>query len=258
MEKKLVNVSVLQAQYFLLAVTRILSMLIQIPVLGGRIVPNQVKVGLGLLLAILIPAWSPLPQDAPAMPPITLTFALGTEVLIGTLAGFGARLVFTVVQVAGSVMGIGSGFGAGQILNPAFEDSGSVMNNFFVMMSTLLFFVLDGHHSFIRALSVSFDLLPINSPFPIDSPDRLISMASSLITLGIQMAMPVLGAVLLADLTMGLLARVAPQVNVFFLGAPLKVGVGLLTLALGLVVLFPILSDLFDSIGTRMLKLLGA
>lgn len=254
----LMVISFAQFQLFILALTRVLALIIHVPVLGGQAIPNAVKIGLGALLAMVLLPWQPLPPDAPSMATLEFGLAIGRELLIGTLAGFAAVLTFAVFQIAANLMGLGSGFGAGSLLNPALENTGTAMDQMFVMMTVLLFIVLNGHHVFLQGLQQTFELLPLNGGWPLLSSDRLLRLGAGMIAAGVQMSLPVLGTVLLADLTLGLLARVAPQVHVFFLGVPLKVGVGLLALALSLTVLFPVIAALFSNLSRRMLELLGA
>ncbi len=251
------SISVPQAQLFFLALTRILAVIIQVPVLGGTLIPNPVKIGFGCLLAIIMLPWQPLPPDAPILPVFAFSLSIGREMLIGTLAGFAAALVFAALQIAGEMIGLGSGFAAGRIINPAFENTGSSVNQFFFMVAVVLFLVIDGHHDFLIGLQRTFTLLPLNNPLPELSAERLISLTGGLITAGVQMALPVMGTLLLTDLTLGLLSRVAPQVHVFFLGIPLKVGIGLLALMLTLNLSLPTLSKMYSSIAVWMLELLG-
>lgn len=258
-------ISVAQAQLFLLAFTRLMAMLIHVPVLAGRMVPNPVKIGLGLLLTAVLLPWQPLPPEAPSLSALAMLTGLAREVLVGTLAGYSAVLAFGAIQAAGELMGLGGGFGAGRILNPTFENSGSVVDQFMMMVTMLLFFVLNGHHLVLAAAQRTFQALPVNSALPaawLANPalaaGPLLRLTTDLMSAGILLAMPVIGAALLADLTLGFLARVAPQVQVFFLGAPIKVGLSVLTLALALGALLPVLSDLLRLIGPRMLDLLGA
>jgi flagellar biosynthetic protein FliR len=242
---------------YFLVLTRVLATIIHVPVLGGMAVPSQVRIGLGLLLSAVLIPWQPLAASAPSMDAFAMGFAIGREVLIGTLAGFAASLTFNVVQMAGETMGLGSGFGASRVLNPTMGESGSSMDQLFVMTAMLLFLVINGHHLFLAALQRTFELLPVNSPLPVFDAGRLLGLTARMITTGIHLALPVMGALLLTDLTLGLLARVAPQVQVFFLGLPLKVGVGMIALALFFTFAIPRLSDLFRQMGPRMLYLLG-
>lgn len=259
------TISVAQAQLFFLAFTRLMAMLIHVPVLAGRAVPNQVKLGLGLLLSIILIPWQPLPPEAPSLPAVALAVGIGREILVGTLAGFAAMLTFGAIQMAGELMSLGGGFGAGRILNPTFDSAGSAVDQLFAMTALLLFLVLNGHHLFLIAVQRTFQVLPVNSPLPaawltdpMAAAGPLLILTMELVTAGVLLAMPVLGASLLADLTLGLLARIAPQVQVFFLGAPLKVGLSLLTLVLAMAGLVPLLGDLLRAVGPHMLQLLGA
>lgn len=250
-------ISVAQAQLFFLALTRILAVIIQVPVIGGNSVPNLVKIGLGFLLATVLLVWQPVGPAAPPMALAGFGLAIGRELLIGTLAGFSAVLTFAALQIAGEMMGLVSGFAASRIINPALDTSGSAINQFFFLVAILYFLVIDGHHAFLIALQRTFTLIPLNVPLPDLTAARLLTLSSGLIATGIQMALPVIGALLLTDLTLGLLARVAPQMQVFFLGVPLKVGVSLIALAVSLALVLPSLVDLYRAMSLRMLELLG-
>ncbi len=251
------SISVAQAQIFFLVLTRILAMLVHVPVLGGQTIPAQVRIGLGLILAAVLIPWQPLPPDAPAIDTFGFGMAIGRELLIGTLAGFAAALTFGAVQIAAEAMGQASGLSAGNVLNPAMEISGSAMNQFFVMVAMLLFLAISGHHLVILAIQKTFTALPVNSPLPELNANHLLRLTSQMVIAGIQLALPVVGSLLLADITLGLLARVAPQIQVFFLGLPLKVGVGLIALSLTFSIALPALSDLFKKTGPMMLNLVG-
>jgi flagellar biosynthetic protein FliR len=259
------TISIAQAQLFFLALTRILAMLIHVPVLGGRAIPNPVKIGLGLLLTLALSGaalpGAPLPPEAPPMPLVTLGGAIGVELIVGTLAGFAAVLTFGAVQTAGELMGLGSGFLSGRVFNPAFADTGSALDQFFLILATLLFLVLNGHHLTLIALRQTFVAVPLASPLmPLLQSaglERLLTLTAQLIGAGILLAAPIFGATLMADIALALLARVAPQVHVFFLGMPLKVGLGLGALVLVMAILLPQVSDLINQIGPRTLWLLG-
>ncbi len=252
------TVSVAQAQLFFLAVTRILAIIVHVPVLGGRSIPDQVKLTLGLLLAMIMIPWQPLPPETARISTIAFAFAIGRELLVGTLAGYACLMVFGALQIAGQSMSLGSGFQAGHILNPALDDSGSSFDQIFLITAFLLFLVLNMHHPFLMGLQATFTAIPLNSPLPDLNSERIARLTADLIVAGVQMALPVMGTLLLADLTLGLLARVAPQVHVFFLGIPFKVGLGLLAMALSIAILLPNITQLFESLAPRMLSLIGA
>lgn len=250
-------INIAQFQTFFLTFTRIMAAIIHVPVLGGRSIPNQIKLGLGLILAIFLTPLQTATLTGEGLSIPSFAAAITREIIIGTIAGYAAVLAFGALQITGSLMGLGSGFTAGQILNPALEESGTSLDQIFVMTAFLLFFVLNGHHSFILGLQRTFEVLPVNAEIPQLAQESIMRLTGNLIATGIQMALPILGALLLADLALGLLARVAPQIQVFFLGIPLKIALGLAALAIAIPALSPNIRALFQAIAPQMLLLLG-
>jgi len=179
-------------------------------VLGGQNIPNQARIGLGVFLAIILIPWQPLPADAASLSLILFVVAIAKEIVIGTLLGFAASLTFGALLIAAEAMGSSSGFSSGHTLNPAMGETGSAYNQLFVMITTLYFLVIDGHHWVLQALQRSFEVLPLNGNLPPASMETLMRMTAQLIAAGIQISLPVLGALLLTDITLGLLSRVAP------------------------------------------------
>jgi len=251
------TISAAQAQLFFLAFTRIMAIIIHVPVLAGQTIPTQVRIGLGFVLALVLIPWQPLPSDAEAVGALAYGIAIGKEILIGTVIGFAADLAFGAIQVAGSAMGIGSGFESGRIFNPSLGEGGSAFDQIFIMTATMVFLMIDGHHLVLIALQKTFELLPLGGPLPFDGLDKVFLTASTLIVSGIQMALPVMTALLLTDLTLGLLARVAPQIQVYFLGLPVKVAISLLALGLTFTVISPSLTSMFKDMAENMLLFLA-
>jgi len=247
------TISVAQAQLFFLAFTRIMAIIIHVPVLGGQSVPTQVRIGLGLALALILIPWQPLPSDAAALGMFAFGLGIAKEILIGTLVGFAADLTFGAIQIAGAAMGVGSGFESSRIFNPALGDAGSAYDQIFVILTMMFFLTIDGHHLVLIAIQKTFTVIPVNGPLPLNGLDTLVMTTTQLIATGVHLALPVMAALVLTDMTLGLLARVTPQVQVYFLGLPVKVAVALLSLAILLAVLFPYLINLFQSMGKNML-----
>jgi flagellar biosynthetic protein FliR len=248
------TISVAQAQLYFLAFTRIMAILIHLPMLGGQSIPNQVRIGLGLVLALILVPWQPLAPDAEALGFIVYSIAVAKEIIIGTLVGFAIDLVFGMIQIAGATMGLGSGFESGRIFNPALGDAGSAFDQLFLILLMLFFIVFDGHHIVLIAIQKTFQVLPLNGPLPFNGLDVVISTTGQLIAAGVHLALPVMTALIMTDLTLGLLARVAPQVQVYFLGLPVKVTVALLSLTLMFSVMLPFLRDVFRALGDNMLR----
>ena len=251
-------ISVAQAQIFFLVLTRVLAILVQAPIFGNQSIPSLVKLGLGFGISILIVPWKPLPAETQAIPLLTFGFAVLQELIIGVLAGFAVSLIFAAFQIAGSVMDMVSGFSAAQIFNPAFGETGALMDQFYMMVAMLFFLLINGHHYLLAGVKRTFDLIPVMSPLPSIPPERIMYYTNGFIASGVQMALPILVALFFTDITMGLLAKVAPQINVFFLGLPVKIWVALVSVSLSLNYLMPRMYALFQQIGPRMIGILGA
>lgn len=248
--------SVAQVEFFFLALTRVLAMIIHVPVLGGSNIPNQVRIGLGVLLALILFPLQTLPADAPTLDLLGLLLSISKEIIIGTLAGFAAVMTFAAIEIAAETMGIGSGFSSDRVFNPAMNNASASFNQLFIMLALLIFVLMNGHHTFIIAIQRTFEIIPIYGPIPMEKIEDLGRLTSQLIVSGVQMGLPLLAALTLADLTLGLLSRVAPQVQVYFLGLPLKVGIALYGLGIFFLVAYPVVKNLFEPLGERTLRIL--
>lgn len=250
-------IALAQVQVFILAFTRIMAAAVQVPVLAGRAIPNRVRVPLGLLLAVLLVPWAPLEADVEPLGLFGFGAALVREFVLGWAIGFVAALTFGAVQTAGEYVSTGGGFAAGRVINPAFDNASTALDQLFLILASLIFMSLNGHHLVLLGIAGTFRALPVAGPLPMFSLERLLTLSQSLLTAGLMLALPVLAASLMADLTLGLLARVAPQIQVFFLEAPLKVVIVLATLIASLGVIVPGLTALMRDIGPRMQWLAG-
>ncbi len=228
---------------FALVLVRTGGILSAFPIIGGRMVPMRIRAA--MVLAVTLAFW---PLVAPALQPdwlepVKLTIGLTTELFIGLFLGFATRLLMAAVEIAGSIMGFQLGFGVAVQLDPVTQVEVPVLGSFLVMIASLLYFVVDGHHMLLLALGSSFALIPplgaqFHSPLLVDSVDLL----QRAFDLGIKLAMPLIAMTFLIYLVLGILGRVMPQMNVLFLGFPLTISVGLLVLGFGL----PLFSSLFQ------------
>jgi flagellar biosynthetic protein FliR len=250
------SVSIPQAQLYFLVLTRILAMMIQVPVLGGQGVPQQIRLSLGLILSVVLIPWQQLPVDAKTIELAAYAVAVAKELFLGTLIGFACSATFGAIQIAGEALGLESGFGSGRIFNPSLGDSGSEFSQIFVMVSLMVFLIIDGHHLFIIAMQKTFEVIPANGPLPLGSMDTLIRIMAQMIVVGMRLALPLMAALIITDLALGLLSRIAPQMQIFFLGMPVKVAVSLIGLGLLFMVVMPALGDLFRGMSNQMLSLI--
>ena len=216
---------------FLLVLVRVAAMVMVAPVLGARPVPAQAKIGLSVLLAIVI---APL-QGSAVTPPANwlagFTDVAG-EVVVGLLLGFAATVVFSAVRMAAHLIGVQIGFGFANTLDPLSTDAASFLDSFYNLLAVVVFLNLGGHHALIAGLANSFELVPLRGyqPEPIVA-DRLVLLATGALSTATRLAMPVLGTMLLTDAAMALVIRTIPQMNIFAVGLPIKMMIGMFAMA---------------------------
>lgn len=231
---------------FLLVMVRFSGLIISAPILGSANFPATAKIGLAGLCSVLVtPTIGSLQQALPADAIAFSLLAVG-ELLIGLIIGFLITLVFAMIQVGGQIMDMLTGFALINVFNPAMESQVPIFGFFFFILAMLYMLVTGGHHLMIRALVASFDEAPLGG-FVVH-PEilrHLSTMGSSMFLNGLIIAAPVAGAMLLAYLTMGLLGRVVPQIQLFTVGFPVTIAVGLLMVAMVLRTYITVLDGMF-------------
>ncbi|MBI4279178.1 MAG: flagellar biosynthetic protein FliR [Armatimonadetes bacterium] len=211
--------------HLLLAMGRATAFLFVVPVLGGPRVPAILKAGLGFLLAMVSLVHAP----AVALDTGTFLLLLIKEVGVGLFLGWGISLAFAAIQVAGNILEIQFGFGAGSVVDPIHAVQSTIVSQFYAIFGLLLFVGIDGHHLLLRMLARSFELLPTTGVMPAGGvTSGAVDLFAAAFFSGIQLAAPLMIAGLLVEAGLGLVARAAPQMNVFIVSLPLKVGLGIL------------------------------
>lgn len=225
-----------------LAFARLLSFLIIVPFFGGAAVPARVKVATATAFVIILyPALEAgVPKDAPlSFGPIGFIALLAKEALVGFTLGFVASLIFESVQVAGRIIDFQRGSTMGEMFAPQLQTRVSELGQFKLQFAIVIFLSIGAHHYFIESLLRSFQVVPVTG-FPHFQPGwtplalSITVMTGSVLSIGIQLAAPAMIALLLTDLFFGIINRVAPQINVFFLSLPVKMMVGLLVVLVAL------------------------
>jgi len=229
--------------YFLVAV-RLTAALMAAPVLGSRLLPVPVRIGLALLLAVVLGPVIPVSEVPTTMAGYVV--AIGREALLGLLAGFGVQVIFLTVQFAGGLVGLQMGLSLAGMIDPLSAEHDTVLERFLMALATLVFLQVDGLHLFLLGLQGLFVAMPVGGPMlPGLGAESLIQMVGATFVAAVRMAVPMLGALLLADVGLALAARTVPQLNLFAVGFPLKLTLGFFSLSLALPPLAVQLVDLF-------------
>lgn len=219
---------------FLLLFARLGALVMLMPSLGEQAIPSRYRLSLALAMTLLFfPIVSTtLPQglqnDTPA-----LIFALITEVLTGVALGLVARLALSVAQVAGTTVAANIGLSFAQTVDPTMGQQGAVIGGFLSVTGLTLVFVTDLHHLAIAGIADSYRMFPPGSFLPIeDFRDAALMAVTEAFKVGIQIAAPFMLFGLVFNLGLGVLQKLMPQLQVFFLALPVSIGVGLLLFAL--------------------------
>jgi flagellar biosynthetic protein FliR len=232
---------------FVLIATRVLAVMATSPVMSLKQIPTPARLGLGLFTALLL---APVigKDGVPAGVDVTWT-ALASEALVGALAGFSATLAYTAIQFGASLLDLQAGFSMASLYDATFGSQGAVLERFYSAIAALLFFQTDAHHLLIQALVQLFNVVPLGA-FTLERirPDLLATIAASSFAVAVELVFPVLVALLLADIALGVLSRVAPQFGIFSVGMQVKVALALGALVVTMPLLMPRLHQLFNGV----------
>ena len=211
---------------------RVLALFSVAPVLSHRAVPVRVKLMLGFLVTLLLVPNLNAPPLTDALSGAGIAL-LVQNILVGVTLGFSVRLVFAALELAGEMIGLQMGLSYAGFFSPATGQTQNAVASFLALLALLMFVAIDGHLMLIHALAESFRVFPIAAAdaAPI-SFDLLVRLAADMFSIALTIALPFLAVMLLVNVVLGVLARVAPQLNIFAVGFPLTLLVGLTVLFL--------------------------
>ncbi|HSV80498.1 MAG TPA: flagellar biosynthetic protein FliR [Ramlibacter sp.] len=215
----------------LLLATRLGALFLMTPLLYSAPLPPLVRVllVLGLAGAMALPfADKPLPlADLGG-----LLKALLRELAVGATLGLGVLMAFGGFALAGRLIDVQVGFGMAQVFDPLTRSQVPALSSVVTLVGVLLFFLLDGPHALLRGIAYSLERFPLGQPWSLErAAPAVLKQAAGLFTLGFALAAPVVLCLLLLEFVLGVVARSLPQVNMFVLGIPVKIVVGLLALS---------------------------
>jgi flagellar biosynthetic protein FliR len=244
-----------QALLFLLIATRLSGMMLVAPFFSSKSIPAPVKAGLIVLLSyISLPVVSP---GAGRAPDGVVAFGLlaAKELVIGLAFGLIAQFLFAAVQMAGALIDINAGFAIANVIDPTSNLNITVLGRFYNMAALAAFIAIGGQQWLVLGISRSFELLP---PFTMPNMsaivDGVLARADDIILIALEIGAPLLVALFVADIALGIVSRSVPQMNVFMVGLPLKV-----VMALGgIAILLPAFTGFFGDLTGRMLADLDA
>jgi flagellar biosynthetic protein FliR len=213
---------------------RVAALVGSAPLLSHNSVPRRVRVGLAVLVTILV---------VPTLPPMAAISPFTAEgvvlviqqLLVGAALGLAMQVAFAAVVLAGDMIGLQMGLSFAAFIDPVNSEQAPIVGSFLTMTLMLVFLAINGHLLMLAALIDSFNVVPmvVTGWHWVDAL-KLAATGSALFLYGMQIALPAIGAMLLTNLAFGILTRTAPQLNLFAVGFPVTLVVGLLVLLLGL------------------------
>jgi flagellar biosynthetic protein FliR len=228
---------------------RALALFTALPVLGTRTVPMRVRVALAAFIAFAAQAALPAPPPVPLDSSLAVAL-VAQQMVIGLALGFSVRLVFAAVEFAGEIIGLQMGLNFAGFFDPITAGTATTTSRFFGTTIAWLFIVVNGHLLLVAALVQSFDAFPV-APEPFAflrtvTPHR---WGAEIFSTGLWIALPLVTMLLFVNLVLGAISRVAPQINIFAIGFPVTLAVGLL----GMLLTLPALSGPFTTALERAL-----
>jgi flagellar biosynthetic protein FliR len=229
---------------------RVLALFSALPVFAQRSVPVRVRVGLAFLIAfcaqVSLPEMPVVLLDSPQAMMLVLQ-----QVLIGVSLGFAVRVVFGAVELAGELIGLQMGLNFAGFFDPITASQGTASGRFFGTMVAWLFIVIDGHLTVIHAVVQSFHAFPVGpEPFSFLRAVQPQVWGAEMFSLGLWIALPLVAMLLFVNLVLGIISRVASQMNVFSIGFPITLAVGLI----GMLLTLPMMETPFTMALERMLS----
>jgi flagellar biosynthetic protein FliR len=240
---------------YLMAMARAAAWLVVSPPFATRSIPARVKVGLAAALALAV--GPRLADQAVALDTASLVSATATQVAVGVAMGFVGVVVFAALQAAGGLLDLFGGFAMAQVLDPQSNVQTSLFGRFYNLLATTLLFAIGGHLLLVRGFLRSFDAVPTGGLSLRSTASTLTGDVGVLFVAALEIAAPLLAALFLADVALGLLSRAAPELHVFVLGIPIKILLTLTLTGLALPLLPGAVTSLVQRIARDGLSLVG-
>jgi flagellar biosynthesis protein FliR len=219
---------------FFLVLARVSPLFLLAPLFSSKMIPARVKgivaVGISIGLTPIAVHGQQIPTD-----PMAVAGMLVVQVLVGLAFAFAVGMVLSAIEAAGALTDMAAGFSYGSVIDPINGNSGGTMTNLYSLVGLAMFIAIGGDAWTLRGLSRTFDLVPLTKAPAITTLTTGVEQAfSTIFVSAVEVAAPVILALLITDVAFGMVSRIVPQLNVFGVGFPMKVGVALLVVGAAL------------------------
>lgn len=238
---------------FLLIFVRMTSLFVVAPIFGRRNIPVYFKIGFSFLLALILMNTITQPNIEEYSNFLGYALLVAKEFLAGVVLGYVAYLLFTAVYLAGQIIDMQMGFGMVNVMDPMSNIQIPITSNFYFIVSMMVFLMANGHHMLIRALFESYNFIPLGGAvFDNRLMDDVIKVFTDTFVIGFKICAPILAATLITDIVLGVISRTIPQLNVFVVGMPAKILLGLLIMVVTVTAFISLNSVILDEMNRGM------
>ncbi len=243
-------------ELFLLIFVRMTGLFVIAPIFG-RNMPAYIKIGIALTTAILMASVVKVDNIIEINGYLLYAFYIIKEFIVGLVIGFVSYALFTSIYIAGQIIDMQIGFGMVNVFDPITNIQVPITANLYYMVAMLIFLATNGHHLLIKALYQSFKIVPIGSAgMGSNMKDNIIEIFQQMFSIGFKIAAPIVAAILIADVVLGIISKTIPQMNVFVLGMPLKILVGIVLILITIPAFIYIVTMLTDKMNIDIFKFL--
>lgn len=229
------ELATLKPELLLLCLMRVGGFVFVAPVFGSQFLPKVVRLWFSLLLAFALMPVIGKEVELPAFASFAYLLLAAREVLIGLMIGFVCNFFLHGVEFAGHVVGLQMGFASSTLFDPVSRSDVSVVGRFQGLLAIVLFLAMNGHHILLSSFRASYSIVPpAGGALGGGGAHELILATAGIFTVAVRVAMPVLSAIFMVEVGLALLAKTVPQMNIFVVGFPLKISVGLALLGISM------------------------
>jgi len=242
---------------FLFVFIRMTGLFVIAPIFGRMTLPVHFKIGFSLLMSLILVNVIDLPSPGQVDSLLQAALIAAKEFAVGITIGLISYLVFSAIYIAGELMDLQIGFGISNIIDPVSNVQVPLTANLYYILAMLVYLSVNGHHWLIKALFESYVTVPVGAPFfgpPIMN--GVMNLIVNIFLIGFKIAAPVTAALLITDIALGTISRMVPQLNIFVVGLPLKILVGIAVMAVTVPMFIYLLESLFDIAETSTYQIL--
>lgn len=246
-----------EVELFILILVRVTGIFAVAPIFGRRNLPTYFKIGFSFFVAIIMTNVSEGSNFVLENNVIEYGIMILKELIVGIGIGYVGYLIFMSIHVAGQLIDMQIGFGVVNVLDPVSNIQVPISSNFYYILTMLVFLLVKGHYLIIKALHKSFEIVPLNEVvLSTMLTDDLIRIISDMFFIAFKISAPIIGAIFIVDIALGVMTKTVPSINIFVIGMPIKIMLGVLVMILTVPIFASLIDLLIKGVDSEMYTLI--